>query len=101
MAACLRLVRAPGILARMHIAFLGFGLIAGSITRAVRTTRALDGWTMAAWSPSGAGAAPAKAHGGLNVVTTSLNTVILGADMVVLAAPATDCLALIDRLAGP
>jgi prephenate dehydrogenase len=85
----------------MHIAFLGFGLIAGSIARAVRTTRALDGWTMAGWSPSGAGPEQAKADGVLNVVGTSPNTVILGADIVVLAAPATDCLALIDRLAGP
>ena len=39
----------------MHIAFLGFGLIAGSIARAVRAQPALDGWTMAAWSPSGDG----------------------------------------------
>ncbi|MFL5669864.1 MAG: prephenate dehydrogenase [Chloroflexota bacterium] len=85
----------------MHIAFLGFGLIAGSIARTVRTTRALDGWTMAGWSPSGAGPEQAKADGVLNVVATSPNTVILGADIVVLAAPATDCLALIDRLAGP
>jgi prephenate dehydrogenase len=85
----------------MHIAFLGFGLIAGSIARAVRTTRALDGWTMAGWSPSGAGPEQAKADGVLNVVATSPNTVILGADIVVLAAPATECLALIDRLAGP
>ena len=85
----------------MHIAFLGFGLIAGSVARAVRTTRALDGWTMAGWSPSGAGLEQARADGVLNVVATSPNTVILGADMVVLGAPATDCLALIDRLAGP
>ena len=85
----------------MHIAFLGFGLIAGSVARSVRTTRALDGWTMAGWSPSGAGPEQARADGVLNVVATSPNTVILGADIVVLGAPATDCLALIDKLAGP
>ena len=85
----------------MHIAFIGFGLIAGSVARAVRTTRALDGWTMAGWSPSGAGPEQARADGVLNVVATSPNTVILGADIVVLAAPATECLALIDQLAGP
>ena len=85
----------------MHIAFLGFGLIAGSVARAVRTTRALDGWTMAGWSPSGTGPEQARAEGVLNVVATSPNTVILGADIVVLGAPATECLALIDRLAGP
>jgi prephenate dehydrogenase len=85
----------------MHIAFIGFGLIAGSVARAVRATRALDGWTMAGWSPSGAGPEQARAEGVLNVVATSPNTVILGADIVVLGAPATDCLALIDQLAGP
>ena len=47
----------------MHIAFLGFGLIAGSVARAVRTTRALDGWTMAGWSPSGAGPEQARVDG--------------------------------------
>ena len=85
----------------MHIAFLGFGLIAGSVARAVRATRALDGWTMAGWSPSGVGPERARADGVLNVAATSPNTVILGADVVVLGAPATDCLTLIDRLAGP
>ena len=56
---------------------------------------------MAGWSPSGAGPERARADGVLNVVATSPNTVILGADIVVLGAPATDCLALIDKLSGP
>ena len=47
------------------------------------------------------GSDPARAEGVLNVVGDSPNTVILGADIVVLGAPATECLALIDRLAGP
>ena len=85
----------------MHIAFLGFGLISGSIARAVRVSRALDGWTMAGWSPSGDGPERARADGVLNVVAHSPNTAVLGADLVVLGAPATDCLTLIDRLAGP
>jgi prephenate dehydrogenase len=85
----------------MHIAFIGFGLIAGSVARAVRASRALDGWTMAGWSPSGSGPERARADGVLNVAAVSPNTVVLGADIVVLGAPATECLALIDRLAGP
>jgi len=85
----------------MHIAFLGFGLISGSIARAVRVSRALDGWTMAGWSPSSDGPERARADGVLNVVAASPNTVVLGADLVVLGAPATDCLTLIDKLAGP
>ena len=50
---------AAAILADMQIAFLGFGLIGGSIARAVRANPETKDWTMAAWSPSGEG--PRKA----------------------------------------
>ena len=43
----------------MQIAFLGFGLIGGSIARAVRANPETKDWTMSAWSPSGDG--PRKA----------------------------------------
>ena len=84
----------------MHVAFLGFGLIAGSIARAVRANPALGGWTMAAWSPSGDGPAQARAEGVIDLAAASPRAAIAHADIVVLAAPATDCLALIDALAG-
>ena len=44
-------------------AFIGFGLIAGSVARAVRANPATADWTMAAWSPTGTGPASALAEG--------------------------------------
>ena len=44
----------------MQIAFLGFGLIGGSIARAVRANPATKDWTMAAWSPSRRGTAQGR-----------------------------------------
>lgn len=85
----------------MHVAFLGFGLIAGSIARAIRANQALGDWTMAGWSPSGDGPAAAEAAGVLDRAATSPGVAVSGADIIVLAAPATDCLTLIDDLAGP
>ncbi len=85
----------------MHVGFLGFGLIAGSIARAVRANPATADWTMAAWSPSGDGPRRAATEGVTDVAVTGPEAVLAGADLVVLAAPATACLALIDLLAGP
>jgi len=85
----------------MHIGFIGFGLIAGSIARAVRGNPATADWTMAAWSPSGEGPRRAAIEGIVDVAATAPEAVLGDADLVVLAAPATACLALIDRLAGP
>jgi len=56
---------------------------------------------MAGWSPSGVGPARARADGVLNVAASSPAAALAGADVIVLGAPATDCLTLIDRLAGP
>ena len=89
------------ILAGMHLAFLGFGLIGGSIARAVRTNPRTAGWAISAWSPSGDGPRQAVAHGVVDTAAAAPEDALAGADIVVLAAPATTCLALIDRLAGP
>ena len=90
---------APAV-GRVRVAFLGFGLIAGSIARALRLA---DGraWELVAWSPSGAGAAKALADGVLDRVAASGPDAMDGAELVVLAAPASDCLALLDAIAGP
>jgi prephenate dehydrogenase len=85
----------------MHIGFLGFGLIGGSIARAVRLDPATEGWTMAAWSPTGEGPARAAAEGVVDVAAVSPRAVLVDADLVVLAAPATACLELLDGIAGP
>lgn len=94
-------VAVAAILAVMQVAFIGFGLIAGSIARAVRSNPATRDWRMAAWSPSGDGPRQAVEDGVLDVAGASPEAVLPGASLVVLAGPATACLADLDRLAGP
>jgi prephenate dehydrogenase len=84
----------------MEIAFLGFGLIGGSIARAVRANPATRDWRMAAWSPSGRGPGKAAADGVIDVAGAKAESVLREADLIVLAGPATSALPLIDRLAG-
>ncbi len=83
----------------MRIALLGFGLIGGSIARAVRRSR--GGFSIAAWSPSGAGPRAALAAGVVDAAPREPAAALAGAELVVLAAPPLDCLALLDQLAGP
>lgn len=83
----------------MRIALLGFGLIGGSIARAVR--RSEGGFSISAWSPSGAGPRAALAAGVVDAAPREPADALDGADLVVLAAPPLDCLALLDHLAGP
>ncbi len=85
----------------MRIAFLGFGLINGSLARALRASPAAAGWTQAAWSPSGRGPARAVADGVIDRAAADVPTALEGADLVVLGGPATACLELLDGLAGP
>ncbi|MBA3236083.1 MAG: prephenate dehydrogenase/arogenate dehydrogenase family protein [Chloroflexi bacterium] len=85
----------------MHVGFLGFGLIGGSIARAVRANPSTAAWTMAAWSPSGHGPTSAAADRTIDVAAPSPVDATADADLVVLAAPATTCLMLLNRLAGP
>jgi Prephenate dehydrogenase len=91
---------AAAILAGMRIAFVGFGLIAGSIARAVRASPDRAAWTMAAWSPSGGGPEEALADGMIDLAAASAAEAIRGADLVVLAAPVPACLAAMDQLAA-
>jgi prephenate dehydrogenase len=88
------------ILARMRIAFLGFGLIAGSIARSVRASSNRAAWTMAAWSPSGDGPEQALDDGTIDLAAGSAAEALRGADLVVLAAPVPACLAAMDELAA-
>ena len=82
----------------VHVAFIGLGLIGGSVARALREA---GGWTAAAWSPSGAGPARALRSGVIDAAPATLELALADADLVVLAAPPTACLELLDRLAGP
>jgi prephenate dehydrogenase len=83
----------------MRIAFLGFGLIAGSIARALRAADDAAGWSMAAWSPTGRGPSEAMADGIIDVAGATPAAVLEGADLVVLAGPVPACLAAMDVLA--
>ena len=81
------------------MALLGFGLIGGSIAHALR--RAGADWSIAAWSPSGAGSQAARAGGLVDAAPGDPAGAVRNADLVVLAAPPLACLDLLGRLAGP
>lgn len=85
----------------MHLAFLGFGLIGGSIARAVRASDPAPAWTMRAWSPSGDGPSAALAGGVIDAVAPTPREALFDADLVILAAPPTACLVVLEELAGP
>jgi prephenate dehydrogenase len=85
---------------RMRLAILGFGLIGGSVARALRD-REPGNWTIAAWSPAGTGARQAASEGFIDLAAPDARAAITGADLVLLAAPPLACLALLDDLAGP
>jgi arogenate dehydrogenase (NADP+) len=88
----------------MRIALLGLGLIGGSVARALRAPSRRDGpdgWSIAAWTPSGRGPAQALEAGVIDTAAASPEAAIDGAALVVLAGPAPDCLAQLDELAGP
>ena len=84
----------------MRVAILGFGLIGGSIARAL-AVRAGGDWSIAAWSPGGDGPRAAAADGSVDLAAPDPGKAVAGADVVILAAPPLACLDLLDRLAGP
>ena len=86
----------------MRVALLGFGLIGGSIARAlhVRRGEASDTASVSAWSPSGEGPAIAARDGVIDIAAPDPAAAIDGADLIVLAGPATVGLAQLDALAG-
>jgi prephenate dehydrogenase len=87
------------IIGRMRVAFLGFGLIAGSVARALRA--AGGEWTLAGWSPTSEGTRAAAHDGVLDFAADTPGEAVDGATLVVLAAPPIACLELLDALAGP
>jgi len=84
----------------VRIAFLGLGLIGGSIARAIHE-RAGPGWSAAAWTPRGTGPGTAHRAGVIATAAPGVEAAITGADLVVLAAPPLECLELLEALAGP
>jgi len=83
----------------MRVAMLGFGLIGGSIAKCLAA--AGPAWSVAAWTPSGRGPRTALADGVIADAPAQPAAAIDGADLVILAAPPTTCIALLDDLAGP
>jgi prephenate dehydrogenase len=86
----------------MRIAIVGFGLIGGSIARALRRPEALAGGehVVAAWSRSPEGPRAAVAVGIVDVAPDDLASAVEGAELVVLAAPPLACLDILDELGG-
>ena len=85
----------------MRVAFLGFGLIGGSVARALRRDPAPPDLTLVAWTPSGGGPRLAVAESVLDVAAASPEEAIDRAGLIVLAAPALECVGLLDGLGGP
>ena len=83
----------------MRIAFVGFGLIGGSVARALRERA--PGQELAAWSPTQRGPKQALADGFLDAAPATVEATVRGADLVVLAAPPLASLELLRQLAGP
>jgi prephenate dehydrogenase len=82
----------------MRLGLLGFGLIGGSIARAVRASG--SSWSVAAWSPTGSGPRDAQADGTIALAAPTIQDAVAGADLIVLAAPPLACLELVSRLGG-
>lgn len=85
-----------------RIAFLGFGLIAGSIARALAAGRAgASNPVLVGWSPSNAGPEAAVRDGVLGAATDTPAEALEGADLVVIGAPPLETAQLVEALGGP
>ena len=85
----------------MQVAFLGLGLIGGSVARALHAAGPRTAWSIAAWTPEGRGPAQAMAVGVIDRAAPSPEEAIAGADLIVLAGPVPVCLEQLALLAGP
>ena len=85
----------------MRVSIAGFGLIGGSIARALHERGEPGQWHVTAWSRNQAPAQKGLADGVVEVAAASLGEAVRGADLVILAAPPLVCLDLIDELGGP
>jgi prephenate dehydrogenase len=88
------------ILGAMRVGFVGFGLIGGSVARAIKAAPHASAWTLVAWSPRGNGPAEAVADAVLDRSAPTPEAAIDGADLVVLAGPPTACRDALDQFAG-
>ena len=84
----------------MRVAFLGLGLIGGSIARAVRGAPSLMSAELVAWTPLGRGPREAVEDGTIDAAAGWPEAAIEGAELVVLAGPPRACVAMLASLGG-
>ena len=89
---------AHNVLVRVSIA--GFGLIGGSIARALHERDGAEKWHVTAWSRNPEPVRNALSDGVVEVAADTFDDAVRGADLVILAAPPLTCLDLIDKLGG-
>ena len=82
-----------------RIAFLGFGLIGGSIALALRAAGYAG--RLVAWTPAGSGPRAGLEQGALDAAPATASKAIDGAGLVILAGPPMAVIAALDELAGP
>ncbi len=87
----------------MRLTILGFGLIGGSVARALRELDpvAAQLWRITAWSRTRGPLEQALRDGVVDAAPDTLESALRDAELVLLAAPPLTCLDLLDRLAGP
>jgi prephenate dehydrogenase len=84
-----------------RIAFLGFGLIAGSIARALAAGATSSARPLlVAWSPSNAGPEAAVRDGILAAAAAEPDEALEGADLVIIGAPPIETARLVEALGG-
>ena len=90
----------PGHNVGVRVSIAGFGLIGGSIARALHERGGAETWHVTAWSRNPVPVRKALSDGVVEVAASTLEEAVQGADLVILAAPPLSCLDLIDQLGG-
>lgn len=84
----------------VRLTIVGFGLIGGSVARALRAHAGGGEWRITAWSRRPAPLLRAVREGVLDEATPTLEDALRGAELVVLAVPPLATLELLERLGG-
>jgi prephenate dehydrogenase len=83
------------------VSILGFGLIGGSIARALHERGETGQWYVTAWSRTPAPVQRALADGVVDAAAATIEEAVRDSDIVILAAPPLTCLEMVDHLGGP
>src|SRR5262245_26880560 len=84
----------------MRVAFLGLGLIGGSVARALRGAPSMADAELVAWTPAGRGPREAVEAGAIDAAAGWPEAAVEGAQLVVLAGPPRACIAMLGSLGG-